>query len=174
MKRFARAAVAVVAAVVLFVVAVHTPPVRRMVLRYVIADVQRRYAIRIDADRLDYNLAALTVGLSNVRIVALALPSTSAMPPEVRAETPFFSADYASVSLPARALTGVVAFKQIVITDGHLRVVRDTNGRTNLPASSSAPNGEPAALDVARLFAPGMGLDLQDAVSGVALTIPAL
>ena len=45
-------------------------PVRRMVLRYTIAEVRRRYAIRIEAARLDYNLAALTIGLAQVRIAA--------------------------------------------------------------------------------------------------------
>src|SRR2546429_2318865 len=103
MKRFARAAVAVVAAVVLFVVAVHTPPVRRMVLRYVIADVQRRYAIRIDADRLDYNLAALTVGLSNVRIVAVVrLRGSGASARQAPTETPVFPADHPRRALAAR------------------------------------------------------------------------
>ena len=42
-----------------------------------------RYGIRIEASRLDYNLAALSVGLSNVRIAADRTPAL-----------PFFEADY--------------------------------------------------------------------------------
>ena len=76
MKRVALAAGAIVVASCLFVLAVHTPPVRRAVLRYVISEMQRRYAIRIDASRLDYNLAALTVGLADVRIAAERTPAT--------------------------------------------------------------------------------------------------
>src|SRR5215831_10116122 len=98
MKRFVRLALIVVAMTVLFVFAVHTPPVRRMVLRYAIAEVQRRYAIRIDADRLDYNLAELTVGLSNLRVSAdIRLRDSVASVRQAPAE-PFFTADYASVS----------------------------------------------------------------------------
>jgi hypothetical protein len=74
------------------VLVVHTPPVRRAVLRYVIAEVQRRYGIRIEASRLDYNLAALTVGLADVRIAADRTPSGS-----------FFAADYLHAALARRA-----------------------------------------------------------------------
>ena len=78
MKRFgrlaAKASVVALAVAALLVIAVHTPPVRRLVLRYVIAEVQRRYAIQIEAARLDYNLAALSIGLSQVRIAATATP----------------------------------------------------------------------------------------------------
>ena len=83
MRRLVIAAAAVLIAVGLFVLVVHTPPVRRAVLRYVIAEVQRRYAIRIEASRLDYNLATLTLGLAGVRIAAERAP-----------DQPFFEADY--------------------------------------------------------------------------------
>ena len=59
MKRLALVAAAVLVAVALFVLVVHTPAVRRLVLRYTIAEVRRRYAIRIEAARLDYNLAGV-------------------------------------------------------------------------------------------------------------------
>ena len=59
MRRLALVAGAVLVAVVLFVLVVHTPPVRRMVLRYTIAEVRRRYAIRIEAARPRMNLSRL-------------------------------------------------------------------------------------------------------------------
>src|SRR3954470_18648554 len=97
-RRLVLIAGAVLAAIVLFVFVVHTPPVRRAVLRYVIADVQRRYAIRIEASRLDYNLAALTFGLADVRVAAERTP-----------DAPFFEADYVRAALARRVLTGIVA-----------------------------------------------------------------
>src|SRR5712691_7180260 len=97
MRRLGLVAGAVIAAVALFVLVVHTPPVRRFVLRYTIAEVERRYAIRIEASRLDYNLPALTLGLADVRIAAVRTPNL-----------PFFEADYVRAALPTRALTGVV------------------------------------------------------------------
>src|ERR1051326_2502111 len=93
-KRLALIAAALAVAAGLFVLVVHTPPVRRAVLRYVIADVQRRYAIRIEASRLDYNLAALTFGLADVRVAAERTP-----------DAPFFEADYVRAALARRVLT---------------------------------------------------------------------
>src|ERR1051325_8155310 len=78
MRRLAITAAAVLIAVVVFVLVVHTPPVRRAVLRYVVAEVQRRYAIRIEASRLDYNLAELTIGLADVRVTALSAEARGA------------------------------------------------------------------------------------------------
>ncbi len=142
---------------------VHTPPVRRLVLRYTIADVQRRYGIRLDAARLDYNLVALSVGLAQVRIATNASPTV-----------PFFEADYVAASLPPGVLAGSVALNEIAVTSGRVHIVRDRNGRTNLPESSASPAGEPAALEIARLVAPRLIVDLQDAQHDLALNIPGL
>src|SRR6266850_7866031 len=161
MRRLGIAAAAVVIAVALVVLVVHTPPVRRAVLRYVIAEVQRRYAIRIEASRLDYNLPALTVGLSQVRIAAQRTP-----------ELPFFQADYVSAALASRALTGIVAFDEIAVTNGHVQLTRDRDGRMNLPDSSETPAGEPAPLNIAHLSAPRFVIDIKDAQNDLALAIP--
>ena len=125
-RRLALVAAVALVAVVLFVLVAHTPPVRRSVLRYVIAEVQRRYGIRIEAARLDYNLAALTLGLSQVRIAADRTP-----------DRPFFDADYVSAALPGRAFLGVIAFDEIAVTNGRVQIERDRDGRMNLPESSA-------------------------------------
>ena len=150
-------------AVVLFVLVVHTPPVRRMVLRYAIAEVRRRYALRIDAARLDYNLAALTIGLAQVRIATDRTP-----------DLPFFEADYVQAALAARALGGMVAFDEIAVTSGRLRVMRDRDGRMNLPESSNTPPGEPAPLNVAHLSAPRLVVDVKDAQNDLSLAVPGI
>src|ERR1700741_5520397 len=113
MKRLALVAGAALVAMGLFVLVVHTPPVRRAVLRYVVAEVQRRYAIRIDAARLDYNLPALTVGLAQVRIAADRTP-----------DLPFFQADYVSAALASRALAGSVAFDEVAVPNVRLQLTR--------------------------------------------------
>src|SRR6267142_2100357 len=163
MRRLALVAGAGLVAVGLFVLVVHTPPVRRAVLRYVVAEVQRRYGIRIEAARLDYNLPALTVGLSQVRIAAQRTP-----------ELPFFQADYVSAALATRALTGIVGFDEIAVTNGHVQLTRDRDGRMNLPDSSDTPAGEPAPLNIAHLSAPRFVIDIKDAQNDLALAIPGL
>ena len=163
MKRLGLVAGAVLVAAGLFVLVVHTPPVRRAVLRYVVAEVQRRYGIRIEAERLDYNLRALTIGLSQVRIAADRTP-----------ELPFFEADYVSAALASRALTGIIAFDEIAVTGGRVKLTRDRDGRMNLPDSSETPTGEPAPLNIAHLSAPQFVIDIKDAQSDLALAIPGL
>ena len=163
MKRLALVTGASVLIVALLVLVVHTPPVRRLVLRYVTAEVQRRYALRIDAARLDYNLAALTIGLAEVRLAANRTPNA-----------PFFEADYLRAAVASRTLTGAVAFDEIAVTNGRVQVLRDANGRTNLPESSETAPGEPAPLDVARLSAPNLRIDFADAPNDLALAIPGL
>ena len=162
-RRIRFLALALVLAAGVIALVVHTPPVRRLVLRYAIADVQRRYGIRIDAARLDYNLASLSVGLAQIRMAAERSPNL-----------PFFEADYVRASLPRRALMGSVAFDEIAVTNGRVHVVRDRDGGTNLPEPSKSPGGEPAALDIARLVAPRLAVDLQDAHNDLALGIPGI
>ncbi len=161
MRRIALVAGAVLVAAGLFVLAIHTPPVRRAVLRYVVADVQRRYGIRIAAERLDYNLPALTIGLSQVRIAGERTP-----------DLPFFEADYVRAVLASRVFAGVVAFDEVAVINGHVRLVRDADGRMNLPDSSETPAGEPSPLDIAHLSAPRFVIDIKDAQNDLALVIP--
>jgi len=163
MKRLGLLAAAAVSLVVVFVLVAHTPPFRRLVLRYVVSEVQRRYAIRVDASRLDYNLAALTLGLADVRLAADRTPSA-----------PFFEAGYVHVALPSGALLGTIAFDDIAVTGGRIHIVRDRVGRMNIPESSETPPGEPAALDIRRLSAPRLLIDFADAQSDMAVTIPGL
>jgi len=163
MKRLGLLAAAAVVLVVAFVLVVHTPPFRRLVLRYVIGEVQRRYAMRIDASRLDYNLAALTLGLADVRLAAERTPSA-----------PFFEADYVRVALPSRALTGAIAFDDITVTSGRIHLLRDPDGRMNIPESGETPSGEPAALDIRRFSAPRLLLEFTDSQNDLKVTVPGI
>jgi len=152
----------IVLAIVLAIV-VHTPPVRGFVLRYAVAETQRRFGIRVEAARLDYNLISLSVGLAQARVTA-----------DRAGAVPLFEADYLRVSLPWRALTGVLAFDEVAITGGRVHVIRDADGRTNLPDSSGATGGAPPALDVGRLTAPRLALDVQDTPGNLRIEAPGI
>src|SRR5678815_2598684 len=161
MKRLALLAGAAVALVVVFLLVAQTPPFRRMVLRYVVAEVQRRFALRVDATRLDYNLATLTIGLADLRLAA-----------DRTVATPFFEADYVRVVLPSRVLSGIIAFDDIAVTNGRIHIVRDRDGRVNIPAPSGTPAGPPAALDVRHLSAPRLVVDITDLRNDIAVAVP--
>ncbi|MBI3050401.1 MAG: translocation/assembly module TamB domain-containing protein [Acidobacteria bacterium] len=164
---FRRRLVVVAAALALtgaaFVLLVHTPPIRRAALRYALPAIERHYGLRLEASRLDYNLAALRVGLADVRLSAPASP-----------DEPFFSADYVSVTLARRALVGPVAFDHIGVTNARVLVRRRPDGSTNLPAASDTPGGEPPPLSVARLDVPQIAVDLRDEEAARFLWIPSL
>src|SRR6185503_8154611 len=87
---------------------------------------------------------------------------------------PFFQADYVRAALARRALTGLVAFDEIAVTNGHVQLARDRDGRMNVPDSSDTPAGEPAPLDIAHLLAPRFAIGIRDAQNDLALAIPAL
>ena len=154
-----RALLAAVLILAALAVIVHTPPFRALVLRYAIRTVQDRYGIHIAAARLDYNLASLHVGLSDVRMAASGDPA------------PFFAADRVDVDLARSALVGDIAFQHIAATRARVTVLRRADGTTNLPRSSEEA-GEPAALRVARLVAPSTRVELRDEQADLAVTVP--
>jgi hypothetical protein len=158
-RRLVRVVIAAAAVLLAFVILIHTPPFRAFVLRYAIRTVQDRYGIQIAASRLDYNLASLHLTLTDVRASASGDP------------LPFFEAARVDVDLARSALVGDVAFRQIAATGAHITVLRRADGRTNLPRSAG-DNTEPAALRVARLFAPAAKVDVRDEQGNLALAIP--
>src|SRR5262247_3028296 len=118
LRRIGLVVAGLVLATGLIVAVIHTPPVRRLVLRFAVAEVQRRYGIRLEAARLDYNLASLTVGLAQLRVAADRSPAV-----------PFFEADYVQASLRRRAFLAVISFDQVNVTGGRVRIAFDREGR---------------------------------------------
>jgi len=162
-RRMGLLALALVFVATLIAVVVHTPAFRRLVLRYAVAEVQRRYGIRLEAARLDYNLPSLSIGLAQLRLSV-----------DRSRDAPFFEADYLRAALARRVLTGMIALEEIAVTNGRIHIVRGGDGLTNLPESSDSRGGEPAALDIARLVAPGFRVDVQDAQTDLTLRIPGI
>ena len=101
-RRMGLLALALVFVATLIAVVVHTPAFRRLVLRYAIAEVQRRYGIRLEAARLDYNLTSLRIGLAEIRISVERSPAA-----------PFFEGDYLRAPLSRRVLMGIIALDEI-------------------------------------------------------------
>lgn len=147
----------------IFVLLVHAPPVRRAALRYALPAVERQFGVRLDASRLDYNLAALRIGLADVRVSAPHSP-----------DEPFLSADYVSVALARRSLVGPLTFEEIGATNARMLVRRRPDGSTNLPTAPDGPDEEPPPLRVNRIDVPQMALDLRDEQAARFLWIPAL
>ena len=152
-----------VATAVLTLALVHAPFVRSAALRYAVRTVQEQYEVRLEASRLDYNLAALRLGLADLRVSALHT-----------ADQPFLTADYLSVTLPWRIVFGDVAFDDISATNARVFVRRQEDGTSNLPTASGAPGGEPPALRVQRLNIPQLAVDLRDEQAAAFLWLPSV
>ena len=151
------------AGVVVVALILHAPFARRAALRYALTAVQRDYGLTLEAARLDYNLAALRVGLAGIRLSA---PGST--------NEPFFEADYVSVTLPIGALFGDVAFKDITATNARVFVHRRSDGTTNLPRADDSPGDDPPALRIGRLDIPRLAIVVRDEQADVALQVPAL
>ncbi len=154
---------ALAAAGVVFALLLHAPFTRGAVLGYVLPRIERDYQLQLTASRLDYNLAALRVGLADVRFAAPHAP-----------DAPFFIADYVLVDLPWGSLLGNIVLDDVSVTNGVVVVRRDVDGTTNLPAGSGEQGGEPAALRINRLGVNRLTVDLNDAQAIASLWLPAV
>ena len=150
-------------AAILFALLLHAPFTRRAALGYILPRIEREYQLQLTASRLDYNLAAMRVGLAGV---ALASPRTPT--------APFFTADYVQVDVPWSILGGAVVFDDISVTNGVVAIRRYEDGTTNLPEGSAEPGGEPAALRIGRLDINRLTLDLVDEQAITSLLLPAV
>ena len=157
-RRIGQIALALTAISVAAVLLVHAPFVRRAVLRYAVGLVEQQYGVQLEAERLDYNLATMRIGVSRVRLSA------------VGRQPPFLEATYVAVVVPWRVLLGEVSFEDVAVTDGLVRVRTTAAGISNLPESTPS-SGEPAPLRIARLGIAPLRVDIRDEVAGVALDI---
>ena len=162
-RRIVIVVLALATGVAALVLVLHTPFVRARVLRYAATTVQEQYGVRLEAARLDYNLAALRVGLAGIRL------SSPTSPRE-----PFFQADYMSATLARSALVGDVALENVTVTNGGVQVVRHRDGTTNLPASSGRTPEEPPPLRVSLIDIPRLRVDVRDEQGDLTLAVPAV
>ena len=140
---------------------VHAPFVRARLLQYAVTTLEQQYGIRVEAERLDYNLVSLRAGLAGVRVAAAGK------------QPPFFEADYVAVTVPRRTLFGEVAIDDVSVSNGVVRIVQTASGESNLPESTGPPGGEPEPLPIARLAVMPLRVDVRNEQSGFALDVPA-
>ena len=158
-RRIGQFAVALTAISVAAVLLVHASFVRRAVLRYAVGLLEQQYGLRLEAERLDYNLATMRIGVSRLRLSAAGR------------QPPFLEATYVAVVVPWRVLLGEVSFEDVAVTDGLVRVRTTAAGISNLPESIPS-SGEPAPLRIARLGIAPLRVDIRNELTGVALDIP--
>ncbi len=162
--RWRTAAIGFLALVLLLTVGalvVHTPPVRALALRYAIRAALGQ-GVRIETQGLDYNLATRRARLARLRVSA------------VDSDQPFFVADEVAATVSSRVFRGEVAFDEVTVRNGAVRILRRADGTTNLPKSSGGSREEPSPLPIARLSASRLSVEYRDEASRVTVRVPAL
>ena len=162
--RWRTAAIGFLALVLLLIVGalvVHTPPVRALALRYAIRAALGQ-GVRIETQGLDYNLATRRARLARLRVSA------------VDSDQPFFVADEVAATVSSRVFRGEVAFDEVTVRNGAVRILRRADGTTNLPKSSGGSREEPSPLPIARLSASRLSVEYRDEASRVTVRVPAL
>src|SRR3989442_1099985 len=144
-------------------VLIHLPPVRQAVLNRAVAILRDTLNVDLQADRLDYNLFALRVSLSDARVSAAG-----------QRERPFLVADRITITVPRSSVLGPFAIESIDVDHGRVRIVRDTEGRSNLPTTAGGGDEEPGELRVYRLAVPDLAIDVVDEPAKLGLSLPAL
>jgi outer membrane protein assembly factor BamA/autotransporter translocation and assembly factor TamB len=152
---------ALVAAAGMLLLLIHLPIVRRGVLDYARSRLQRDFRLVLDASRLDYNLATLSIGLADVRVSA-----------EGQTEEPFFESEYVAVQLSRSVFVGRVLVTQLSLTDAGVRIHRRADGTSNLPTSEPGGADEPDALPISRIDAPRVMVDFVDDAADLQVQIP--
>ena len=131
----------------------HAPFGRRAVLGFATGLLGERSGVRLQAERLDYNLLTLDFQLTDL---SLATSDT---------ETPFFSAGRVRVDLPWSAVTGPLALTLAEVDVATLSLVQSEDGRWNLPAStedeSSGTESRFALPPVGHVDLTELGISLQ-------------
>lgn len=151
-----------IAAALLLIVAlvVHTPPVRRAVLRRAVAVAADRVGLAISADTLRYNLLLLRATLTGVAARADG------------AAEPVLTADTIEITIPRSALFGPFAIERLRLDNARITIVRRADGTTNLPEPGGG-DGEPAALPIGRLEIAPLAVSMRDEAQDLSLDLPA-
>src|SRR5262249_8902162 len=106
----------------------------------------------VRADRLEYNLTALSVSLSGVTVAAAGTT-----------ETPFFAAKEVAATLPWAILSGRFTIDRIEVVSPSVTLRRDAAGRDNWTiAPSDRSSASPPSLQIRRLIVRDLSLDFTD------------
>ncbi|ODS52884.1 MAG: hypothetical protein ABS36_15600 [Acidobacteria bacterium SCN 69-37] len=140
--------------VIALVAIVHLPVVRGAILARVITSLQAQ-GIRLQADRLAYNLATLDVTLEGVTVAAEGI------------DPPFLTLDAVRVNLPWSIVSGTIHIESAEVTRPRVTIVRDATGALNLPDfggdDDSRPFEGPVLID--RLLVSDLAVRYEDATN---------
>jgi len=164
--RRAAAIVAVLCALaVLVLLAAHTSPVRRTVLRRATVLLEERLRIALSADELTYDLFSLRVSLSGASIAAQETRST-----------PFLVADSIEVTFPHAVLFGGrFEIDRVRIENARLIIRRGADGVLNLPSGrGDATPGEPPSVRIGHIEIPKLAVTVLDETHDFSLDLPAV
>ncbi len=162
-RRAAVAAIAGVAIVALFGVAVLTPFVGRILLAPALSAVEGRYGLVAELGELDLQLAQLRIGITNLQLAVRGHEAE-----------PFLTVEEVRADLPWAALWRGIAFDELSLTRPTLLLRRTADGRTNLPTGrGDGADATPAArLPIGVLDARDLTVDVRDDLNRLALTLP--
>lgn len=142
----------------------HTPPARRQVLAWIAREARVRAGLLVEAGRLDYNLAAGTVRVADVRLRRAGTPPAGSPVP-----VPFLEAGAVEIHLDGRALVGGPIVAAVRLVRPRVTLVRGPDGDWNLPRRPPQPPAEPEriALPFGRLQAVAGAVAYRDETNGV-------
>jgi outer membrane protein assembly factor BamA/autotransporter translocation and assembly factor TamB len=89
-------------------------------------------------------------------------------------DAPFFAARFVEVTLPQSAVLGPFAIETIAVDGARIRIVRERDGRTNLPLTGGGAEGEPDALRLGRFSATDLSVEAIDRASDTTVTLPSI
>lgn len=166
-SRYIRIAAFVLGGVIAFLglllAGLHTPPVRRFVLRQGIR-ILNEQGIGFEASRLDYNLFGLRVDLRDVKVQSRQTPD---LPPLV-------VADWLHADLDLRSLTrGAFDIRDAAIENPRVHLVVDRDGRDNIPRppTKSATSGTIDYL-IRHLKISGGSVQIDERIQQIAIFLP--
>ena len=157
-RRLAIGLAAIVALLLLAGLALHTSLVRDRILRWALERAHAEAGVRIEAGRLDYNLAALTATVHDVTITAL------------DSGTPFLRAEAIVLDLPWTVLTGTLAVQSLIIDGPRIAIEREADGTLNLPNTARRPGTEPMqSISIGHIQLSGLAFRLDDRLQNVSV-----
>lgn len=148
----------------LFMIFVHTPPVRQYVLELVTKHARLRYGVELSIDRFDYSLMKGSVALEGVKLRSA---GAGELPPLFQARRIYADLDIGSF------LNGPVAIERAELDGAVVRVMTLQNGPSNIPQLEGGDGGGFGLL-IDSLEARDVQIDFEDRRQQIALRLSSI
>lgn len=156
------AAAVALSAAVLALVVLHTTWARARAFGWLAAMAARAH-VSLSASRLDYNLLAGRVALTDLHVAAAG-----------HEDAPFFTAVRIEATVPWTLITGGFVVDRLAIERGAVWIRRDEQGNTNLPPAGgpSLPRATARRIGIGTLRVAGLDVRYDDRQHDVAVHVP--